>query len=187
MTTDSYGPATGCARLSIRADRAEADLGLAILTARVRRVVTALLPGHSRSHGYELTAHSRTTGIAHTPPRDCPTRVAALRDRRQCRPAHAARAKRRQRDRELRQPQNDEISREAGQWRGCITPQAVARAPWPLPLEGRSADERSGFASRTGVSFDVRHASKSLRMTGGLGSARTPARPAPLLALSSGS
>jgi hypothetical protein len=63
MTTDSYEPATGCARLSVRADGAGADLG-----SQFDRVCPAGRQPRScsatqRSHGYELTAHSRTTSI----------------------------------------------------------------------------------------------------------------------------
>src|SRR5450755_617983 len=76
MTTDSYEPATGCARLSVRADGAGADLG-----SQFDRVCPAGRQPRScsatqRSHGYELTAHSRTTGIGQMRPPP-PTRAAA--------------------------------------------------------------------------------------------------------------
>src|SRR5665811_1892222 len=85
MTTDSYEPVTGCARLSVRADGAGADLG-----SQFDRVCPAGRQPRScsatqRSHGYELTAHSRTTGIGQTESRrphllrvHAPTRMQVL-------------------------------------------------------------------------------------------------------------
>jgi hypothetical protein len=88
MTTDSYEPATGCARLSVRADGAGADLG-----SQFDRVCPAGRQPRScsatqRSHGYELTAHSRTTGIGQTRLRDGPVPAWLLSTRR----SHEARS-----------------------------------------------------------------------------------------------